>query len=72
MQLLCAVPVGAVQWMACLFAGMFSSLFVFKALYPYLRDASVVPPHIARAAVGAVVFAQMAFAVACKLYFFSY
>jgi hypothetical protein len=69
LQLLCAIPVSGLQWTFCIFAGILSSIFVFKNIWPILLQ-SHVPEATARGAAGVLVAAQMVFAIACKLYFF--
>lgn len=70
LQLLCTIPSAAFQWIVVMLAALLSFVFVFKTLWPALRDASADGPS--RFVIGAAFAGQIAFAVFCKIYFFSY
>jgi len=53
-----------------IFAAALSALFVFKSVFPVVRDSG---SHVAaRVAIPAIVLVQLGFAMLLKLYFFSF
>lgn len=69
-SLFCIIPVAGLQWTAIVAAGLLSSLFIFKTLWPGIKEQA--PMHQARALMASVLAVHMTFAVVLKLYFFSF
>jgi len=70
MQLVSVLPNTGLQWTVAIFAAALSALFVFKSVFPVVRDSG---SHVAaRVAIPAIVLVQLGFAMLLKLYFFSF
>jgi hypothetical protein len=70
MQLVSVLPNTGLQWTVAIFAAALSALFVFKSVFPVVRDSG---SHMAaRVAIPAIVLVQLGFAMLLKLYFFSF
>ena len=70
LQLLCVIPITAVQWTVVLAATLISGLFVIKAVWPAVRDG--LPASQGRVLLLALLGAHIFFGLVLKLYFFSF
>jgi hypothetical protein len=70
LQLVATLPSSALQWLVIVVSCLVSSVFVFKSIWPALREQA--EQAAGRAVVLAVVLANVAFAIVLKTYFFSF